>query len=174
MIYPFEQNEGMNKPKHNQWFERLLFFQKIFGLTYRGYGLNAKEKLSHLKKFLLCLYEIIVTVLVLYLISSIGIRSGDLRSKLYNAKSKKSLLTFLLFFGSFSAIAEQITCRSIIFINGPQLLSTIHSFRYYLKPMPLWSKVKIYLYITMYCLSVISGFNVWIQKSRLFLFDYNF
>jgi hypothetical protein len=153
MIYPFEYNEGMNKPKHNQWFERLLFFQKIFGLTYRGYGLNAKEKLSHLKKFLLCLYELIVIVLLFYLMSSIGTGSGGLRSKLYNAKSKKSLLTFLLFFGSSAAIAEQITCRSIIFVNGPQLLSTIHSFRYYLKPMPLWSKVKICLYITMYCLS---------------------
>ncbi len=72
MIYPFEYNEGMNKPKHNQWFERLLFFQKIFGLTYRGYGLNAKEKLLYLKKFLLCLYEIIVTILVFYLSSSIA------------------------------------------------------------------------------------------------------
>jgi uncharacterized membrane protein len=160
MIYPLEHNEGMNKLKHNEWFERLLIFQKIFGFTYRGYGLNAKERLFYLKKFLLCLYEIIVTILIFYLLWSIGNGSGDLRSRLYNTTSKKSLLTCLLFFGVFAAIVEQITCKSIIYVNGPQLLSKIHSFRYYLKPIPIWSKVKISLYISMYCSSAILGLTL--------------
>jgi hypothetical protein len=81
MNYPFEHNKGMNKPKHNQWFERLLLFQKIFGLTYCGSGLNAKENLLYLKKFLLCLYEIIVTILIFYQLWSIGTGSKDLKSK---------------------------------------------------------------------------------------------
>jgi hypothetical protein len=38
------------------------------------------------------------------------------------------------------------------------MTSTIHSFRYYLKPMHLWSKVKICLFITTYCALMISGF----------------
>jgi hypothetical protein len=160
MIYPFEHNVGLNEPKHNEWFERLLTFQKFFGLTYRGYGLNSKEQLFYLKKFLLCLYEIIVTILIFYSMSSIGNGSGDLGSKLYNSSSKKSLLNFLLFFGVFATIVEQITCKSIIFVNGPQLLSTVHSFRYYLKPIPIWSKVKISLYITINCLSIILAFTL--------------
>ncbi len=159
MIYPFEHNEGMNKPKHNEWFERLLTFQKIFGLTYRGYGLNAKEKLFYLKKFLLCLYEIIVTILISYQLWTIVTGSENLNSKIKTEVSKNCLLTFLIFLGSFAAIVEQVANKSAIFVNGPQLLSTIHSFRYYLKPIPLWSKIKICLFITMNCSLMILGFT---------------
>jgi hypothetical protein len=149
----------MNKPKHNEWFERLLTFQKIFGLTYRGYGLNAKEKLFYLKKFLLCLYEIIVTILISYQLWTIVTGSENLNSKIKTEVSKNCLLTFLIFLGSFAAIVEQVANKSAIFVNGPQLLSTIHSFRYYLKPIPLWSKIKICLFITMNCSLMILGFT---------------
>jgi hypothetical protein len=125
MIYPFEHNKGMNKPKHNQWFERLLTFQKIFGLTYCGSGLNAKEKLLYLKKFQLCLYEIIVTILIFYQLCSIETGSKDLKSKIKTEASKKSLLTFLIFLSSFAAIVEQVVNKLTIFVNSPQLLSTI-------------------------------------------------
>jgi hypothetical protein len=158
MIHPFEHNEGLNKPKQNEWFERSLNFHKLFGLTYRGYGLNVKERLFCVKKFLLCFYEIIVTILILYILWSIGNGSGDLKSKLRNSGSKKSLLPFLFLCGSFSAIVEQIASKSIIFFNGPQILSTIHSFKYYPKPMPVLSKVKICLFIAVYCFSIILGF----------------
>jgi hypothetical protein len=84
----------MNKPKHNEWFERLLTFQKIFGVTYRGSGLNAKEKLFFLKKFLLCLYEIIVTIVILYQLWSLGAGSEDLKLKIKTEASKKKSFNF--------------------------------------------------------------------------------
>jgi hypothetical protein len=71
---------------------------------------------------------------------------------------KKSFLPFLILLSSFAAIVEQVANKLTIFVNGPQLLSTIHSFRYYLKPVHLWSKVKICLFITVYCSLMISGF----------------
>jgi hypothetical protein len=157
MIYPLEHNEGLNKTKQNEWFGRLLNFHKLFGLTYRGYGLNVKERLFCVKKFLLCFYEIIVTILMFYTLWSIGNRSGDLKLKLRNSGSKKSLLPFLFLCGSFSAIVEQIANKSVIFFNGPQILSIIHSFIYYPKPMPVLSKVKICLFIAIYCFSIILG-----------------
>jgi hypothetical protein len=147
----------INKPKQNEWFERLLNFHKLFGVTYRGYGLNINERLFCVKKFLLCFYEIIVTILLLYILWSIGNGSGHSKSKLRNSGSKKSLLPFLFLCGSFSAIVEQIANKSVIFFNGPQILSTIRSFRYYPKPMPVLSKVKICLFIAIYFFSLISG-----------------
>jgi hypothetical protein len=171
MIYPFEHNERMNKPKHNQWFERLLTFQKIFGLTYRGYGLNAKKRLFRLKKFLICSYEIIVTILIFYLLWTIGTGSEDVKLKIKIETSKKSLLTFLIVLSSFAAIVQQVVNKLTFFLNGPQLLSTIHSFRYYLKPMPLWSKVKICLFITIYCSLTISGFIFYFNDFNSILRD---
>ncbi len=85
--------------------------------------------------------------------------SEDLKSKIKSEASKKCLLTFLIILSSFAAIVEQIVNISTIFFNGPQLLSTIHSFRYYLKPMPLRSKLKICLFIAMNCSVLISGFT---------------
>jgi hypothetical protein len=51
MTYPFEHNEGLNKPKQNECFERLLNFHKLFSLTYSGYGLNVKERLFVSRSF---------------------------------------------------------------------------------------------------------------------------
>jgi hypothetical protein len=154
MIYPLEFNEEKTNLKHNVWFDRLLNIQKIFGLTYCGSCNKKSESIYYLKKVLLSLYEIIITILILYYLLSIGFAN----SKLYNKTSKKSLLVILFHSASFAVVVEQIAYKLIIFLNGPQILSTIRSFGYYLKPMPILSKVKISLFIIIYCFSVVFVF----------------
>jgi hypothetical protein len=94
---------------------------------------------------------------------SFGLANGELNSKLYIKPSKKSLLVILFHSASFAVFVEQIAYKLIIFLNGPQILSTIRSFGYYLKPMPILSKVKISLFIIIYCflegLALICSFN---------------
>jgi hypothetical protein len=85
---------------------------------------------------------------------SIGLEN----SKLYDKTSKKSLLVIIFHFANFAVAVEQIAYKSINFFNGPQILSTIRSFGYYLKPMPILSKVKISLFIIIYCFSVVLAF----------------
>jgi uncharacterized membrane protein len=82
---------------------------------------------------------------------SIGFANGELNSELYNKTSKKSLLVILFHSASFAVFVERIAYELIIFLNGPQILSTIRSFGYYMKPMPILSKVKISLFIIIYC-----------------------
>jgi hypothetical protein len=158
MIYPLEFNEGKTNPKHNVWFDRILNIQKILGLTYRGSCDKKSERIYYLKKVLLSLYEIIVTILILYYMSSIGFVNGKLNSQLYIKSSKKSLLVILFHSSSFAVVVELIAYKLIIFLNGPQILSTIRSFGYYLKPMPILSKSKISLFIIIYCFSVVLAF----------------
>jgi hypothetical protein len=154
MIYPLEFNEEKTNPKHNVWFDRLLNIQKIFGLTYSGSCRKKSESIYYLKKVLLSLYEIIITILVLYYLLSIGFAN----SKLYNKTSKKCLLVIVFHFANFAVVVEQIAYKLIIFLNGPQILSTIHSFGYYLKPMPILSKLKISLFIIIYYFAVVLAF----------------
>jgi hypothetical protein len=158
MIYPLEFNEEKNNHKHNEWFDRLVIIQNIFGLTYRGSCDKKSERIYYLKKVLLSLNEIIITILVLYCLLRMGFANGESNSELYNKSSKKSLLVILFHSGSFALIVEQITYKSINFFNGPHILSTIHSFGYYLKPMPILSKVKISLFIIIYCFSQVLAF----------------
>ncbi len=155
MIYPLEYNEEKTNPKHNVWFDRLLNIQKIFGLTYCGSCDKKSERFYYLKKVLFSLYEIIITILVLYYLLNIGFAN----SELYNKTSKKSLLVIVFHSAGFAVIVEQIAYKLIIFLNGPQILSTIQSFGYYLKPMPILSKVKISLFIIIYCVSVVTVAN---------------
>jgi hypothetical protein len=154
MIYPLEFNEEKTNLKHNVWFDRLINIQKIFGLTYYGSYDKKSESNVYLKKVLLSLYKIIISILVLYYLLTIGFEN----SKLYNKTKKKSLLVIVFHSAIFAVVVEQITCKSINFFNGPQILSTIHSFGYYLKPMPILSKVKISLFIIIYCFSVVLVF----------------
>ncbi len=97
MIYPLEYNEEKTNPKHNVWFDRLLNIQKIFGLTYCGSCHKKSERkfTYYLKKVLLSLYDIIITILVLYYMLSFGFANGEFNSKLYNKTSIKSLLVIL-------------------------------------------------------------------------------
>ncbi len=154
MIYPLEFNEEKTNPKHNVWFDRLLNIQKIFGLTYYGSHDKKSESNFYLKKVLLSLYKIIITILVLYYLLTIGFKN----SKLYDKTTKKSLLVIVFHSVIFAVVVEQITYKSINFFNGPQILSTIRSFGYYVKPMPILSKVKISLFIIIYCFSIVLVF----------------
>jgi hypothetical protein len=154
MIYPLEFNKEKINSKHNLWYDRLLNIQKIFGLTYYGSYDKKSESNFYLKKVLLSLYKIIITILVLYYLLTIGFEN----SKLYNKTKKKSLLVIVFHSAIFAVIVEQITYKLIIFLNGPQILSTIRSFGYYLKPMPILSKVKISLFVIIYCFSVVLVF----------------
>jgi hypothetical protein len=158
MTYPLEFNEGKTNHKHNVWFDRLVNIQKIFGLTYRGSCHKKSERIYYLKKVLLSLHEIIITTFVLYYLLSIVYANGELNSQLYYKSSKKSFLVILFHSTSFAVVVEQITFKLINFFNGPQILSTIHSFGYYLKPMPIFSKVKISLFIIVYCISEVLAF----------------
>ncbi len=132
----------------------MLYIQKIFGLTYWGSCDKKSERNYYLKKVLLSLYEIIVTILVLYYLLSIG----SANSKLYNETSKKSLLVIVFHSAGFAIVVELIAYKLIIVLNGPQILSTIRSFGYYLKPIPILSKVKISLFIIIYCFSEVLAF----------------
>jgi hypothetical protein len=158
MIYPLKFNEGKTNPKQNVWFDRLLNIQKIFGLIYFGSCDKKSERIYYLKKVWLSLYGIIITILVLYYMLSIGFVNGEINSKLYIKSSKKGLLVILFYSTGFAIIVEQITYKSIIIFNGPQILSIIRSFGYYLKPMPILSKVKIFSFIIIYCFSVVLAF----------------
>ncbi len=165
MVFTLEFNEEKTNPKRNVWFDSLLNIQKIFGLTYCGSCHKKSERkfIYYLKKVLLSLYDFIITILVLYYMLSFGFANGEFNSKLNIKPSKKSLLVILFHSASFAVFVERIAYELIIFLNGPQILSTIRSFGYYLKPMPILSKVKISLFIIIYCfledLALIYSFN---------------
>jgi hypothetical protein len=160
MIYPLKFNEEETNPKHNEWFDRFINIQKIFGLTYCGYitSHNKSQSIYYLKKVLLSLYDIIIVIVALYFTLSIGFANGELNLELYKKSSKRCLSVLLFLIANFAAVVEQITYKLIIFLNGPQILSTIHSFGYYLKPMPILSKVKISLFIIIYCSLIVLAF----------------
>jgi hypothetical protein len=158
MIYPLKFDEGKTNPKHNVWFDRILNIQKIFGLTYCGSCDKKSERIYYHKKVLLSLYEIIITILVLCYMLSIAFTNRELNSQLYIKSSKKSILVILFHSASFADVFELIAIKLIIFLNGPQILSTIRSFGCYLKPMPILSKVKISLFIIIYCFSEVLAF----------------
>ncbi len=96
MNNPLKLNEGKTNLKHNVWFDRLLNIQKIFGLTYSGSCDKKSERIYYLKKVLLSLYEIIITILVLCYMLSIAFTNRELNSQLYIKSSRKK--EFWLYF----------------------------------------------------------------------------
>jgi len=151
MINPIEYNQSQNQTNLNDfWFDQILSFQKLFGLTYRGSCQYSSKKLYVIKKVLLIIYEIITTAIVITALYNIF--DEDVKSKSYVSTSKKGVLNLLFPLGSLSFMIEYIIYKITIFLNGPEIISIVHSLQIYSQSIRLVSKIKIYLYLICYLL----------------------
>jgi len=147
MTSPIDYNDRQTNI-NDFWFDRLLNFQKLFGLTYRGSCQYRSKRLYIVKRVLLIIYEIIISALVITILYSIG--DKDANSNLYNSTSKKGVLALLFRLGSSVFIVEYIVHKITIFVNGPEIISTVHSLQFIKKSTPLTVKIKVYLYLICY------------------------
>jgi len=151
MINPIEFNESKYKTNMNYfWFDRILNFQRFFGLTYQGWNHDNSKMLHITKRVLLIIYEIIVSTLVITILYI----NGDLKdySELFNSSSKKGVLAFLVRLASSAFMVEHAVNKITIFVNGPELISTVNSLHLFKRPIPLISKIKVYSYLIFYIL----------------------
>jgi len=131
------------------WSVFILYVQRFFGLTFPALSESYSKRVSAIKKISLVTYDILITVLVLFLFFKLS--NGGSNPRLFNLIIKQDKLTVLFRLGSFALAVQYIINKSIFFLKGTQIISTIHSLQIFGKPISVSNKIKIYLYVIIFC-----------------------